>query len=255
MVILKPLGLALPEDLDVIESRGRYPCNSPMKVGQKARAQGAWQLGTLGSGNHYVEVQVVDQIFDEKAASAMGIKKLGQVCVMVHCGSRGLGHKAAEQYIERMLQLCKDTNLNDNQLAYAHIKDPVGQDYLQAMWGAANYAFVNRSVITKQLREVFSEVFGDLMAEAEGDSFEKNGTCENTSKNLQKCAYHLDMHLVYDVSHNIATLEKHPNHKNSVLVHRKGSTRALPPGHPELPACYKEIGQPVLVGGSMGTYR
>ena len=167
-------------------------------------------------------------------AAAMGIVEKGQICITVHCGSRGLGHIIASHYIDQIWNTFKMDNLhiNDPQLAYAKYNSPLGKEYFDAMNGAANFAFVNRSVLTMSIRSVFEKVFN-------------------------KSARQMDMHLVYDVSHNIASIEDHVvgGETRHLLIHRKGSTKALPPHHPQLPEKYMEIGQPVLVGGSMGTSR
>lgn len=227
-------GLAWCEDADVIESNGRYPCLSSLNISQKARNVGMWQLGTLGSGNHYAEVQVVEEIYDASVAAAMGIVNKGQICIMIHCGSRGLGHIVASHYIDLIWNTFKaeNLNINDPQLAYAKFNSPLGREYFDAMSGAANFAFVNRSVLTMSVRSVFEKVFN-------------------------RSARQMDMHLVYDVSHNIASIEDHfvGGKMRHLLIHRKGSTKALPPHHPQLPLKYLDIGQPVLVGGSMGTSR
>lgn len=222
-------GLAWPEDLDVTEQKGSIPGAVAVKVSAKARGR-AGQLGTLGSGNHYVEVQAVEEIYDEEAARAMGITSIGQICVMIHCGSRGFGHQIASDFVNLMQDSPNIRDLNDPQLACMPIKSPEGQAYLSSMAAAANFAFVNRSAIAKEVRSSFEKVF-------------------------LKSAREMDMHQVYDVAHNIATVEDHVVNGESkrVLVHRKGSTRAFPPGHPDLPDKYKICGQPVLVGGSMGT--
>ncbi|KAL0022452.1 hypothetical protein WJX79_001856 [Trebouxia sp. C0005] len=176
-----------------------------LQVSDRAKKRGRTQLGTLGAGNHYVEVQVVDQVYDEEAAAAMQLKK-GTVCVMIHTGSRGLGH-----------QICTDFF-------------PEGQSYLAAMAAAANFAFANRSLIMSEVRSAFEKTFS-------------------------KSAQELGMHMVYDVTHNTAKEEEHQvdGQKKKLLVHRKGATRAYPPGHPSLPDRYQKCGQPVLIGGSMGT--
>lgn len=177
---------------------------------------------------------MVDEIYDVSAAAIMGIKSIGQVCIMIHCGSRGLGHQVASDFIN-MLSTDLDkssTVLNDPQLAYVSLSQKIGQDYLEAMNGAANYAFVNRSIIAYNVRNCFEEVF------------------KVSPKSL-------DMYLIYDVAHNIASVEEHVinGEKKKLLVHRKGSTKALPRHHRNLPSKYLEIGQPVMVGGSMGTFR
>lgn len=224
-------GLAWPEDVPVTERGGCMPGAVAEKASRKARGRAA-QLGTLGSGNHYVEVQSVEEIFDAEAAGAMGITGRGQLCIMIHCGSRGFGHQVASDFVNVMTEAGQTATLNDAQLACMPISSPEGQNYLAAMAAAANFAFVNRSAIAMLVRGAFEKVFG-------------------------KSARELDMHQVYDVAHNIASLEEHevePGVKKQVLVHRKGSTRAFPPGHPDLPPAYQQCGQPVLIGGSMGTF-
>lgn len=220
---------AWPEDLEVTEQKGFIPGAVAVKVSAKARGR-AGQLGTLGSGNHYVEVQAVEEIYDAESARAMGIIETGQICIMIHCGSRGFGHQIASDFVASMQESPLFSELNDPQLACMPISSPQGQAYLSSMAAAANFAFVNRSVIAKQVRTAFETVF-------------------------QLSARELDMYQVYDVAHNIATVEDHEvcGRKCKLLVHRKGSTRAFPPGHPDLPESYQKCGQPVLVGGSMGT--
>ena len=198
----------------------------------RAYQRGVPQLGTLGAGNHYTEVQVVDEIYDVQAAKKMGIEFVGQVCVMVHCGSRGLGHQIGTDYINVMEEYNSKhgVKLIDRQLACAPITSQEGQDYLKAMAAGANFAFVNRSSITYLIRQAFSKVF--------------NSTPDD-----------LDMQVIYDVSHNIAKEEEHvvDGKVKKLLVHRKGATRAFAPNHPLIPVDYQNIGQPVLIGGSMGT--
>lgn len=202
------------------------------KVSARAKKRGLPQLGTLGSGNHYAEIQVVDEIYDKTAASVMGIEDKGQVCVMIHSGSRGLGHQVATDALTTMEKVMGDGSIpvNDRQLACARIQSKEGQDYLAGMAAAANYAWVNRSSMTHLTRQAFSKV-------------------------LNSNADDLGMKVVYDVSHNIAKIEDHmvDGKKRRVLVHRKGATRAFGPGHEMIPADYRGIGQPVLVGGTMGT--
>lgn len=204
----------------------------PTKVSNRAKKRGLTQLGTLGAGNHYAEVQVVDEIFDGAAASRMGIGKVGQVCIMIHSGSRGLGHQVATDALVTMERaMARDKIvLNDRQLSCARINSTEGQDYLKAMSAAANYAWVNRSCMTYLARRAFSKVFN-------------------------KSPEEMDMHLVYDVCHNIAKIERHEVQGvvKTLLVHRKGSTRAFPPHHPLIPVDYQFLGQPVLIGGTMGT--
>jgi len=225
-------GYAWAEDKEHCEEYGRMLNADPTKVSQRAKKRGLPQLGTLGAGNHYLEVQVVDQIFDKFAASKMGIEQKGQICILIHSGSRGLGHQVATDALTLMEKaMARDhMELNDRQLACARINSPEGQDYLAAMSAAANYAWVNRQSMTFLTRQAFAKAF--------------NSTPDD-----------LDMHIIYDVSHNIAKVEEHlVNGKlKQLLVHRKGSTRAFPPHHPLIPVDYQFTGQPVLIGGTMGT--
>merc|ERR1711939_1074606 len=205
----------------------------PSKVSRRAKKRGLPQLGTLGAGNHYCEIQIVDEVHDEWAARRMGIGQKGQVVVMIHSGSRGLGHQVATDALLGMERAAeKDPGLknNDRQLACARIQSEEGQDYLKSMAAAANYAWVNRSSMTFLVRQAFAKQF--------------NSTPDD-----------LDMHLIYDVSHNIAKVEEHmvEGQMMQLLVHRKGSTRAFPPHHPLIPVDYQLTGQPVIVGGTMGT--
>jgi len=189
-------------------------------------------MGTLGAGNHYAEIQVVDEIYDKHAADKMGIDRVGQVMVMIHSGSRGLGHQVATDALTEMERAMARDNIqtNDRQLACARINSKEGQDYLSAMSCAANYAWVNRSSMTFLCRQAFAKMF------------------DSTPDDL-------DMHVVYDVSHNIAKIEEHmvDGRLKTLLVHRKGATRAFPPHHPLIPVDYQYTGQPVLIGGTMGT--
>jgi tRNA-splicing ligase RtcB len=227
-------GYAWPEDLESTESGGAIHGADPGKVSQRAKERGAPQLGTLGSGNHFLEVQVIEEVFDREAADAMGVTGPGQVLVFIHCGSRGLGHQTCQDYLDVMEESTKEhaIELPDKQLACAPIKSKEGQDYLQAMTAAANFAFCNRQLIAHWVRQAFQRVF------------EKDARDE------------LKMHLVYDVAHNIAKIERHRVNgvELELCVHRKGATRAFPPGHPEIPARYQRVGQPVLVPGDMGRY-
>ena len=197
-----------PEDCALVEANGKLDCLHVGAFNQKAVAIGSNQLGTLGSGNHYVEVQVVEQIFDEAAAEAMGIKRIGQLCISVHCGSRGLGHIVASEHIQAMesAESFASLNANDRQLGCVPMSSDLGQKYFDAMNGAANYAFVNRSLISMSIRKAFESVFN-------------------------KPAREMDMFLIYDISHNIARAEVHSVEgvQKRLLVHRKGATRALPP--------------------------
>lgn len=204
----------------------------PSVVSIKAKKRGLPQLGTLGAGNHYAEIQIVDQIYDTQAARAMGIEDQGQVCVMIHSGSRGFGHQVATDALMAMEKAMTRDRIvvNDRQLACSRINSKEGQDYLKAMSAAANYAWINRSTMTHLAREGFSKVF----------------RCRPDD---------LDMNVIYDVSHNVAKIEDHlvDGRPKTLLVHRKGATRAFPPNNPMIPADYQSCGQPVLIGGSMGT--
>lgn len=225
-------GYAWPEDKEHCEENGRMLQADPGKVSKRAKKRGLSQLGTLGAGNHYAEIQVVDEIFDEHAATTMGITTVGQVVVMIHSGSRGLGHQVATDALQHMEKaMARDKiEVNDRQLACARISSQEGQDYLAGMAAAANFAWVNRSSMTFLARQAFAKVFGKTPDE-------------------------LDMHVIYDVSHNIAKVETHivDGTMRKLLVHRKGATRAFPPHHPLIPCDYQFTGQPVLVGGTMGT--
>ena len=220
-------GFGNPEDLRFIESEGRLPWANPDKVSERAFERGAPQLGTLGSGNHFLEVQYVDQIYDPEAAEALGLFP-GQVTVLIHTGSRGLGHQVCQDYVERFLKVAPryGIELVDKQLAAAPIQSPEGQDYLQAMAAAANFAFANRQLIAHFVRE----------------AFEKAGFLPRVH----------GLRVLYDLAHNNAKFEEHKGRR--VLVHRKGATRAFGPGHPEIPPGYRKVGQPVLVPGDMGRY-
>lgn len=225
-------GYAWSEDKEHCEEFGRMLSADPSKVSARAKKRGLPQLGTLGAGNHYCEVQIVEEIFDKDAASKMGIEFIGQVCIMVHSGSRGLGHQVATDALTDMERaMARDgIYVNDKQLACARINSKEGQDYLAAMAAAANYAWVNRSSMTFLVRQTFAKMF------------------ETTPDDL-------DMHVIYDVSHNIAKVEEHVvnGERKRLLVHRKGATRAFPPHHPLIPVDYQLTGQPVLIGGTMGT--
>lgn len=225
-------GYAWQEDKEHCEEKGRMMTADPSKCSTKAKKRGLPQLGTLGAGNHYAEVQIVDEIFDKSAAKAMGIEEVGQVCLMIHSGSRGFGHQVATDALMSMERAMKRDNIrvNDRQLACARITSQEGQDYLKAMSAAANFAWVNRASMTHQARQAFSKTF--------------NSNAED-----------LDMHVIYDVSHNVAKIEEHmvDGRPKTVLVHRKGATRAFNPNNPMIPTDYQSCGQPVLIGGSMGT--
>jgi tRNA-splicing ligase RtcB len=218
------------EDLEHIEEKGRLPDADPDLVSPKALERGRAQLGTLGSGNHFVEVGYVAEIYDEKAASVLGLAK-DQVTTIVHTGSRGLGHQVCDDYIRVMLQAAQryGIELPDKQLCCAPLTSKEGKEYLAAMACAANFAFANRQIITHWVRETFEQV-------------------------LHMGPSTLRLDLIYDVCHNIAKLETHTveGKEQRLCVHRKGATRAFPPHHPDVPAIYQEIGQPVLIPGDMG---
>jgi tRNA-splicing ligase RtcB len=221
-------GFGKQRDLEFTEARGALPEADPRKVSDRAKERGRRQLGTIGSGNHFLEVQYVEQVHDAAAARAMGLEA-GLVVVLVHCGSRGLGHQVCTDYLAQMGAAMKKygIELPDRQLACVPVGSDEGQSYLAAMRAAANFAWANRQAILHFLRGAFQRVFG------EGAQLE----------------------MVYDVCHNIAKREGHrwDGRKVDVLVHRKGATRAFPPGHRELPDAYRDVGQPVLIPGSMGT--
>jgi tRNA-splicing ligase RtcB len=224
-------GLGSEEDLDATEEGGCLSGADPIKISDKAVKRGMPQAGTLGSGNHFLEIQVVKEIFDSHIASIMGITEIGQILVLIHTGSRGFGHQVCTDYLRVMEGAVSKygMKLPDRQLACAPIESYEGQDYLAAMACAANYAWANRQCIAHWVRESFSKIFG---------------------KSPEK----LGMRQIYDVAHNIAKMEEHTidGRKLKVCVHRKGATRAFPAGHKDVPKCYKEIGQPVLVPGDMG---
>jgi tRNA-splicing ligase RtcB len=227
---LRDRDLATDTDLAHTEARGRLDGAVPESVSERALERGADQCGTLGSGNHFLEVQIVDEVFDAEAARIMGLEK-DMVCVMIHSGSRGLGYQVCDDALRGLRGAPEKygIELPDRQLICAPIESREGQGYLGAMCAAANYAWCNRQLLMMQARESFAEVFGRSWQE-------------------------LRMSLIYDVAHNIAKLEEHDTggHKRKVWVHRKGATRAFPPGHPEIPDVYRTIGQPVLIPGDMG---
>ncbi|TFF91438.1 RtcB family protein [Candidatus Thorarchaeota archaeon] len=225
-------GYGWEEDLDHTEANGSLEIADASKVSAHAKGRGNRQVGTLGSGNHFLEVQVVDEIFDKDAAKAMGIEEEGQVTVMIHSGSRGLGHQVCSDYIKTMTRAMRKYNIDvpDRELCSAPVTSEEGQAYLAAMSAAANYAWANRQTMMHWTRGTFGRVFGQSPDD-------------------------LDMHLIYDVAHNMAKIEEHDinGKRKKVVVHRKGATRAFPPDHPETPKLYKKIGQPVLIPGTMGT--
>ena len=224
-------GYGRAEDIVVTEESGCMKRANPDKVSSKAKKRGIPQLGTLGSGNHFLEVEVVSEIYDQDIATAMGISDLGQVLVSIHTGSRGFGHEVCSDYVRLLGEAVRryGINLPDRQLACAPVNSPEGQDYLEAMSCAANYAWTNRQCITHWARECFVKVFNKSQSE-------------------------LGMEQIYDVAHNIAKIEDYTidGKKQTLCVHRKGATRAFPAGHPDIPDIYKDIGQPVLIPGDMG---
>ncbi len=223
-------GYGDASDLDKTESRACLEGADPDSISQKAYERGKSQQGTLGSGNHFLEIQYVDQIYDDNAANILGLFK-NQITVMIHTGSRGFGHQICTDFIEVMEKAAKKYNIDlpDKELACAPFSSPEGKDYFSAMKAAANYAWANRQCITHWTREVFQKV---MLIPPKS----------------------LGMTLIYDVAHNIAKVEEHivNGKKRKLVVHRKGATRAFPPGHPELPDIYRTIGQPVLIPGDMG---
>ncbi len=220
-------GFATARDLECTEENGYMAAADTSCVSTKALQRGAAQIGTLGSGNHFLEMQKVDKIFNKEAAKKFGIDKEGQVLIMIHCGSRGFGHQVASDYIRLMEENFGHEHLPDRELACAPIKSEVGQKYYKAMCCAINFAFANRQMITHNTREAFKKVLGT----SEG------------------------MDLIYDVCHNIAKYEEHEiNGKmQTVCVHRKGATRSFGKNRKEIPDFYRDVGQPVLIPGSMGT--
>jgi len=228
-------GYAWPEDIDATEEGGCFPGADATKVSDKAVERGYNQIGTLGSGNHYLEIQVArpENIFDQELARAFGITIPNQVVVMFHCGSRGFGHQVATDYLQTFLSVMErkyGIKVRDRELACAPFHSPEGQAYFAAMKCAVNMAFANRQVILHRIREVFSAVF-------------------------HRSPQELGMEMVYDVAHNTAKLEKHIVDKveREVLIHRKGATRAFGPGMAGIPERYRQTGQPVIIGGSMET--
>jgi len=231
----KKKGYAWPEDLLYTEEGGCFEGADASKVSEKAIDRGFDQIGTLGSGNHYCEIQVAkpENIYDEKTARAFGFTIPNQVAVMFHCGSRGFGHQVATDYLRLFLSVMErkyGLKIIDRELACAPFRSKEGQDYFAAMKCAVNMAFANRQVILHRIREVFSEVF-------------------------KRSPEDLGMRMVYDVTHNTAKLERHlvGGKTKEVLVHRKGATRAFAPGMEGIPGAYSETGQPVIIGGSMET--
>ncbi len=223
-------GFGSAEDLEHIEEHGCIEGGNPDRISEKAMERGRAQLGTLGSGNHFVEVGYVAEVFDETIAQTLGLWK-DQATVIVHTGSRGLGHQVCDDYIRVMLDAARkyQIELPDPQLCCAPVSSPEGQGYLEAMACAANFAFTNRQMITHWVRETFEQV-------------------------LRKSPRDLRLDLIYDVCHNIAKIETHTvnGKKKNLCIHRKGATRAFPPNHPDIPSDYQSTGQPVLIPGDMG---
>ncbi|MER7474428.1 RtcB family protein [Micromonospora sp. NPDC000018] len=219
-------GFGVERDLQRCEDYGAVGDANPAEVSERAIERGARQVGSLGSGNHFLEVQAVEEVYDETTATAFGLHP-GQVCVMIHCGSRGLGHQICTDYVRRMEKVMArhDIHVPDRQLACAPVSSHEGRAYLGAMAAAANYARANRQLLTDAARKVFARVTGSRLD------------------------------LVYDISHNLAKIEEHDvdGERRALCVHRKGATRALAPGHADLPDDLRDVGQPVLIPGSMGT--
>lgn len=222
------LGYGTERDLEFCEENGDMTGADPNLVSERAKKRGRDQLGTLGSGNHFLEVQAVEEIYDEKAAQRYGLS-VGLVTVMIHCGSRGLGHQICTDYVRAMLPKVSEFGivLPDRELVCAPFKSDIAQDYFAAMQAGANFAWANRQMISHWVREAWQKVLGQ-------DAY---------------------LNLVYDLSHNIGKVETHKiNGKDKkVVMHRKGATRAFGPGRPEMPALYQDVGQPVLIPGTMGT--
>ncbi|HBA83982.1 MAG TPA: RNA-splicing ligase RtcB [Verrucomicrobia bacterium] len=220
-------GYGVPEDVERIESRGRVEGADPSMVSPQAKQRQEEEMGTLGSGNHYLEVQEIRELYDERLAAAFGLRK-GEIVVSIHCGSRGLGHQVATDYSKKMLAAAAASGIRlpDRELACAPIESATGQAYLGAMRAAINCALANRQILAHLVREAFAAVIPNSR-----------------------------LSLLYDVSHNTCRLEEHvvDGRKRTLHVHRKGATSALAPGHPDLAAALRDAGQPVLIGGTMGT--
>jgi tRNA-splicing ligase RtcB len=225
-------GYGWDADVRHAEEGGKLSWAKPDKVSPTALKRGAGQLGTLGSGNHFMEIETANSIYDEEAARAMGIVRKDQILVLIHTGSRGFGHQVCSDYLRVMEVLMPKVGIHlpDRELAAGPVKAKETEDYLGAMACAANFAWVNRQMITHWVREAFEKVF-------------------------KTDAEKLDMHVIYDVAHNIVKLEEHDIEgvRRKVYIHRKGATRAFPPGSPYIPEEYRTMGQPVLIPGSMGT--
>jgi tRNA-splicing ligase RtcB (3'-phosphate/5'-hydroxy nucleic acid ligase) len=224
--LLEDLGIGTERDLEFTESGGALPDADPGSLSPRALERGAGQLGTLGSGNHFLELQRVDAIYDRDAATSFGLRE-GQVTVLIHSGSRGLGHQVCTDFVKRMDSALgrHGIRLPDRQLSCAPLDSPEGSAYMRAMAAAANFAWANRAAIADRVRSAIASVIG---ASASQKTFQ-----------------------VYDVAHNVAKLEQYEG--RSLCVHRKGATRAFPPGNDEIPEAYRAVGQPVFIPGSMGT--
>ncbi len=224
-------GFATESDLEHTEERGCLEGAQAASVSPRARERGKGQVGTLGAGNHFIEIDVVDEVSDETIAQRIGLWR-GQIAIQVHCGSRGLGHQVCSDYVRRFQKSIRryGFSLPDRELVCAPLSSPEGQDYLSAMKAAANYAFANRQVLAHHIRRSFQQALAG------------------------KVGNH-NVYQIYDIAHNMAKVETHKvnGRKAELCVHRKGATRAFGPGSPQLPAAYRDIGQPVLVPGSMGT--
>ncbi|GAB6862585.1 RtcB family protein [Haloplanus litoreus] len=223
-------GWAVPDDLEHCEDEGYRPDADPSAVSQKAKDRGKNQLGSLGSGNHFLEVQRVTDVYREDVADAYGLEP-DRIVVLIHCGSRGLGHQTCTDYLRKIEKRHGDllADLPDKELAAAPAGSELAEEYYGAMCACINFAWVNRQLIMHRVRQVFERVF-DRSWEA------------------------MDMHLLYDVAHNIAKKETHEvqGEERELYVHRKGATRAFPAGHPEVPSAYRDVGQPIIIPGSMG---
>jgi len=224
-------GLGVAEDLEYCEERGAIEGADPDSVSDRAFERGKPQAGTLGSGNHFLEVQVIDEIYNERVAERLGLF-VGEVVVMIHSGSRGFGYQVCDDYTKIMVKCLNKYGINvpDRQLSCAPVNSPEAKSYIGAMRAAANYAWANRQVLMHLVRKSFEKVF---------------------AKSWQS----LGMNLIYDIAHNIAKFEKYTieGKEKALCIHRKGATRSLGPGHPDLPSNYRDIGQPVIIPGDMGT--
>lgn len=226
-------GYGLDQDADVCEEGGRMVGADPGRVSETAKKRGLNQLGSLGSGNHFLEIQKIDKILDDRAAAAMGLNEIGQVTILIHCGSRGFGHQVCSDYLRLSENISRKYGMKivDRELACVPNSSEEGESYRKAMYSALNFAWCNRQLITHWIRKTFEKQFG--MSESG-----------------------LDMELVYDVSHNIAKVERHNINGEGMcdlMIHRKGATRAFPAGMPQVAERYQSVGQPVIIPGSMGT--